>query len=61
MKKTQYSKIKNKILKSGYVSRNWCLKNYISRLSAFIYDLREEGFTFETKRKNGDYYYYLVK
>ncbi len=26
--------------KTGEVSRNWALRNYISRLSAIIYDLR---------------------
>lgn len=45
--------------KQGYVSRNWALNNYISRLSAIMLDLKKEGINFEPKDKDGDYTYYL--
>jgi hypothetical protein len=32
----------------GTVSRNECLQNYISRLSAIIQNLEEDGYEFET-------------
>jgi len=38
-------------IKYGVVSRNWALSNYISRLSAIIYDLKHEnGWEFETEK-----------
>jgi hypothetical protein len=60
MKQTQLEKVKAELKYKGYISRNECLKNYISRLSAIIYDLKEEGMEFETKKVGGDYRYYLV-
>lgn len=47
--------------KFGEISRNWCLRNYISRLSAIILDLKEKGFRFETERRGGDYVYKVVR
>lgn len=32
--KSQLEIVRNKLLKTGRVSRNWCLQRYISRLSA---------------------------
>lgn len=43
----------------GYVSRNWCLQRFISRLSAIMLDLKNEGINFETKEIDGDYHYIL--
>ena len=40
-----------KLEKDGEVSRNWALKNYISRLSAWIYILRKRGWDFDTERR----------
>lgn len=45
----------------GEVSRNHCLRNYITRLSAIMYDLKKNGLQFEVERRDGDYYYKLVK
>lgn len=45
---------------TGQVSRNWCLQNYISRLSAIMLDLKNEGVNFETKKVGGDYVYVLL-
>jgi uncharacterized protein (UPF0305 family) len=62
-KQTQLKMIKNKLLKTGYVSRNWCLRRYISRLSARILDLKNAGYNIigdHERTKNGlDYIYRL--
>lgn len=34
------------LLENGYITRNECLKNYISRLGAIICDLKKEGYDF---------------
>lgn len=63
--------IVNVLLNYGVVSRNWALSNYISRLSAIIYDLTHEyGWEFETEKvktikpngeKGWDYVYKVKK
>lgn len=45
---TQINWIENKLLGYGKITRNECLRNYISRLSARIADLEEKGYEFET-------------
>ena len=65
MKKTQSQWVMNELTKYGKVTRNKALKNYISRLGTYIYDLRQAGFeiTGEYVKKNGgkDFIYTLVK
>lgn len=56
-KPTQKIRVENKLLESGYITRNQCLRNYISRLSAIIQVLESEGWIFETQDKKGDYVY----
>lgn len=52
------------LLKNGYVTRNQCLNNYISRLGAIICDLKKEGYDFTSGYvKTGygkDYRYDLI-
>ena len=48
-KKTQKEFVKAELAKKGFVTRNNCLRNYITRLSAYIFELKDEGFEFETK------------
>ena len=55
--KSQKHKVIQKLRADGEVSRNWCLSQYISRLSAIIQVLESEGYIFETKTKDGDYVY----
>ena len=60
---TQRETIIKHIKEYGYVSRNWCLENFISRLGSRIYDLEHEGFKFSPNHKGvnpKDYYYFLV-
>lgn len=47
-KQSQKEFVKNELSKNGFITRNKCLRNYISRLSAIIFVLRDEGFEFKT-------------
>lgn len=42
-KQTQLNFVKNRLDERGYITRNECLRNRISRLSAIIYNLKEMG------------------
>lgn len=55
MKKSQKERVIKRLLEKNEITRNECLKNYISRLSAIIQDLEEEGWKFETERRGGNY------
>lgn len=62
----QYVRILKELRKTGKLSRNWALKNYITRLSAYIYDLESMGWQFGKrgylKNEFGkDYVYYVTK
>ena len=48
-KQSQKEFVKQELVKNGFITRNKCLRNYVSRLSAIIFLLKEEGFEFETK------------
>lgn len=65
MKLTQLEIIRNKINADGFVTRNWCLQRYISRLGARICDLKAEGMKIEGKTLKtdygNDYAYYKIK
>jgi len=62
---SQMSFIKKHLEEDGYISRNYCLQNYISRLGARIDDLKKEGWDFRTeivKTASGkDFRYYVIK
>jgi len=47
-KQSQKDFVKSELSKNGFITRNKCLRNYISRLSAIIFVLRDEGFEFKT-------------
>jgi len=49
VKDSQSNQIEKHIRSNGYVTRNWCLQRYISRLSAIIFVLIEKGYEFDTK------------
>ncbi len=59
MKLTQKDIVLKRLRDTGEVTRNWCLRNYISRLSAIMLDLKKEGVNFEGKDRDGDYVYIL--
>ena len=58
---TQEKRIIRLLLEEGEVSRNWCLQNYISRVSAIMLDLKKDGWKFTGSfNKKGDYIYKLT-
>lgn len=57
---SQKSKVLKHMRETGSVSRNWALQNYITRLSAIMLDLKNEGVAFEGKWKDNDYLYHLL-
>lgn len=59
--KTQFDKVKDIVDREGEISRNFCLREYITtRLSAYILDLKHIGYEFTTKKEKGDYLYYCT-
>ncbi len=57
MKLTQEQWIKEILDREGKISRNQALRNFVTRLSARIGDLQQDGWTFDIKREEGDYVY----
>lgn len=57
--------IKSRLKKTGRITRNQCLRRYISRLGARINDLKKEGWGFRgyyKKTRNGmDYVYEMIR
>lgn len=66
-RKTQYDIVKSKLLKEGYITNFWAFHNYLLRLGAIIYVLRQEGMHiaghYEVKKGKltKNYVYRLVK
>lgn len=60
-KETQRQKVIGKLLNDGFITRNECLRVYISRLSAIIQVLEQEGWEFSAKDDHGDYKYTTIK
>lgn len=58
--RTQEKFVLDQLESKGKISRNICLQNYISRLSAIILNLKKKGYDFRTEREGGDYVYHLV-
>ena len=65
MKRTQINLVIEQLEAKGYVSRNWALGKYISRLGAIIHSLKKLGWEFDGqfREMNGgkDYFYFLEK
>jgi hypothetical protein len=60
--KTQLERIKAKLARDGYVTRNECLSQFpaITRLGARIDDLERQGYVFQTENTGRDYVYKLI-
>lgn len=66
---TQKEFVANRLRAYGRISRNFCLKNYISRLGALINLLKKDGWEFDASYvnvetpfgKGKDYVYKLIK
>lgn len=64
MKQSQIALIRDRLTKHGYVTRNWCLQRYISRLSSIIFYLKAKGMKIDgdfIKTRNGKDYKYTLK
>ena len=61
MKLSQLKRIEKRLDEVGYITRNQCIRNYITRLSGRILDLKQVGWEFSTKEENGDYIYRVTK
>ncbi len=59
--KTQKQRIIGRLKEFGQISRNECLRVYITRLASIISDLRQDGWEFSTKTLGGDYIYKVTK
>jgi hypothetical protein len=57
---SQKTKVLKLMREQGYVTRNWALSNFISRLSAIILDLKQDGVNIEGGWKEGDFVYKLL-
>lgn len=59
MKQHQIEFVKQQILENGYISRNKCLRNHITRLGAIINILiNSHGYVFVNYSKSDDYNYW---
>lgn len=58
--KTQKQIIIERLEEDGFISRNWCLKNYISRLSSIIFNLKKEGWVFKSFWDGGNFIYKVI-
>lgn len=59
LKKTQFSIVWNKLKTTGIVSRNWCLKRNITRLGAYMCEIKKSGVKFSANYDGKDYKYRL--
>lgn len=48
-KMTQREWVENQLKEKGKITRNFCLRNYVSRLGAIICDLKKSGYEFDTR------------
>ena len=66
---TQKNWVENHLINSGKITRNLCLRNYVSRLGAIISMLKDDGYEFDTEYievktpfgKGKDYQYTVTK
>lgn len=47
---TQLEIVKRQLRTKGFITRNWCLNRFISRLGARICELRNEGWDIKGER-----------
>lgn len=63
MKKTQEQRIIERIGEVGYVDNFWAISNYILRLGAIIFNMKQKGWGFESDYRKGskDFVYRPIK
>ena len=57
---SQRTKVLKLMREQGFVTRNWALQNFISRLGAIIWQLKSEGMNITGEWKDGDFIYKLM-
>lgn len=64
-KGSQKERVIRKLLHDGYITRNECLRNRITRLSAIILNLKDDGWDFKPDyvitKQGKDYSYKVIK
>ena len=64
-KQSQEQWVINQLNLNGFISRNFALENFVSRLGAIIYNLTKEGWEFDAKyvkgKRGNNFVYYLLK
>lgn len=60
-KPTQKQFVIDRLKQDGFVSRNMCLQNRITRLAAIVSVLESEGWQLEPFKDEGDYCYKVIK
>ena len=61
MKRSQIQIITEQLYEHGEISRNACLRHYITRLAAIIHLLKQDGWEFSEERRERDYVYIVTK
>jgi hypothetical protein len=57
---THLERVRGRLHEYGFITRNQCLSNRITRLSARIADVEKEGYEFKPAWKRRDYCYTLL-
>ncbi|UPJ35830.1 hypothetical protein IVB45_02120 [Bradyrhizobium sp. 4] len=59
-KLSQLERIRARLHDRGMITRNECLRNFITRCAARIIDLEKQDYVFRTEETGADFIYYLV-
>lgn len=51
----------NYLIKHGTITRNFCIKNYISRLGSYVCKLNKGSWKIKGQNFKGDYQYVVLK
>ena len=60
MKESQLALVADELLVEGFISRNFCLKRFISHLGAYICELKKYGIDIDGRYEGNDYVYYFT-
>lgn len=60
MKQTQVDRVKQRLISNGFITRNECLRNRITRLAAIMDILKKRGWEYTAEDKDDDYIYTLI-
>ena len=60
IKKTQFQIVWHKLRTTGMISRNWCLRRNITRLGAYIAEIKKSGVKISSNYDGKDYKYRML-